>query len=74
MAKHCLGRLIGLIDTAYYNQDDNKAVCEVLGHENGRVQISLFVNGTQIENEPDTLQNVLTKHHLDGGSWTTKPQ
>lgn len=75
MPTHELGRLIHLVDTAYYQQGNKKAVLEVLGKaEDNRIWISLFVNGSQVSGASGTLGDMLKAQNLNTGGWTTKPQ
>ena len=75
MPTHELRRLISLVGTAYYQQDGNKAVCEVLGKtEDNRIWISLFVNGSQVSGMSGALGDMLKAQNLNTGGWTTKPQ
>ena len=74
MSTHNLEKLLHLVDTAYYQQDGNKAVCEVLGKTEGRTQISLFVNGAEVHGYGTRpLEDVLRAHNLNTHGWTTKP-
>lgn len=74
MSRHNWHNLLDCVDTAYYSDENHKAVIEVMQRDHtGATSVTLFVDGSHYT-DGEKLSIALKQHGVSDDGWTTKPE